>query len=175
MLFQWIGCHLVSVILPDLDYCCPLFACGLRSTHLLKLGDLERRAVRVCAGADHSAPCEPLYNILKISPLKQRWLLKILTLTFQAVRAMRPPAVNNLLDHHEHRYNTRGQSSSALVPRRATHLVARRSFSFRAVLIWNSLSSFIRDVYLMSEFKRQILSLFVVEVERLINLAFSVL
>ena len=175
MLFQWIGCHLVSVILPDLDYCCPLFACGLRSTHRLKLEDLERRAVRVCAGADHSAPCEPLYNILKISPLKQRWLLKILTLTFQAVKGLRPPAVNNLFDHHEHRYNTRGQSSSALVPRRATHLVARRSFSFRAVLIWNSLSSFIRDVYLMSEFKRQLLSLFVVEVERLINLAFSVL
>ena len=84
---------LVSVILPDLDYCCPLFACGLRSTHRLKLEALERRAVRVCAGADHSAPCEPLYNTLKISPLKQRWLLKILTLTFQAVKGLRPPAV----------------------------------------------------------------------------------
>ena len=126
------------------------------------------------AGANRTAPCDALYTNLQISPLKLRWLMRILCLTFQCVKGMRPSAVNNLFHQPQHRYSTRGQSSSVL-PRRAAHVVARRSFSFRASLLWNSLSYSVRDVSSLSEFKCSLSSLSPQEVDALSSIAFSTL
>ena len=165
---------LLSVILPDLEYCCSLFACSLRTPLRLKLEALERRAVRICVGADRSAPCEPLYASLKISPLKHRWLIRLLCLTFEAVKGLRPAAVNSLFAHHQLVYNTCGRSSLVL-PRRANHAVARHSFYFRSSLWWNALPSTVWEVQSLPEFKCQLLSLSISDVDSLANLAFSVL
>ena len=82
--------YLISVTLPDFGYCCALFACSLCSADRKKLEALERRAVRICSGADRTAPCDPLYDNLQIVPLRLRWLWRILCLTFQAVKGCDP-------------------------------------------------------------------------------------
>ena len=167
--------YLLSVIIPDLDYCCLVFAFCLRAADRQKLETLERRAIRICVGADSLAPCDQFYTELKILPLKVRWMVRALCCTYEAVNGMRPTAVCSMFDRQSHRYQTRGTTSSTLLPRRAGHEIVKRSFSFRSSLLWNSLSSAVRNVVSMSEFKRCLLSLSESEMDKLLSLAYSAL
>ena len=55
---------LISVVLPDFDYCCPVFASALRAQSRRKLELLERKAIRICVGAGREDPCGPIYITL---------------------------------------------------------------------------------------------------------------
>ena len=65
--------------------------------------------------------------------------------------------------------NTRGQASSSVLPPRAAHVVARRSFSVRAPLLWNALPCAVRDVASLAAFKLASFSV----VDDLVDIAFS--
>ena len=152
-----------------------VFAFCLQAADRQKLETLEMRALRICVGADSLAPCDQFYTELKILPLKVRWMVRALCCTYEAVNGMRPTAVCNMFDRHNHRYQTRGTTSSTLLPRRAGHEIVKRRFSFRSSLLWNSLSSVVRNVVSMSEFKRRLLSLSESEIDKLLSLAYSAL
>ena len=85
----------------------------------------------------------------------------------------RPDAVNDLFVHQCHTYNTRGQASSSVLPPTAAHVVARRSFSFRASLLWNALPCTVRDVASLVVFKGQLASFSMLVVDDLFDIAFS--
>ena len=63
---------LTAVILPEIDYTCSSIGCGLLPAARNSLARLERRAVRVACDADYNVDCGPLYDHLKITPLKER-------------------------------------------------------------------------------------------------------
>ena len=113
---------LLSVILPGFDCCCSVFACGVFVCDRKRLEALERRAVRICAGAGYMDDCDPLYASLNIAPLQERWLLRVLNAVFSAVKGIKPPAVQDIFclsgstsnDHY-----TRSKSSLGVLPRRA--------------------------------------------------------
>ena len=105
-------------------------------------------------------------------PLMLRWLWRILCLTFQAVKGLRPDAVNDLFVHQCHTY-TRGQASSSVLPPRTAHVVARRSFSFRASLLWNALPCAVRDVASLAAFKGLLASFSMSVIDYLVDIAFS--
>ena len=93
---------LASIVLPDFDYCCPVFASALRAEIRRKLELLERKAIRICAAAGREDPCGPIYNTLGIMPLCECWLVRVLCATFEAIKGDRPPAVNNLFKDNQH-------------------------------------------------------------------------
>ena len=152
-----------------------VFVFCLRAADRQKLETLERRAIRICIGADSLAPCDQFYTELKILPLKVRWMVRALCCTYEAVNGMRPTAVCNMFNRQSHRYQTRGTTSYTLLLRRAGHEIVNRSFSFCSSLLWNSLSFAVRSVVSMSEFKRCLLSLSESEMDKLLSLAYSAL
>ena len=131
--------YFLSVIIPDLDYCFLVFAYCLRAADRQKLETLEKRAIRICVGADSLAPRDQFFTELKILDLKVRWIVRALCCTYEAVNGLRPTAVCSMFDRQIHRYQTRGTTSSTLLPRRAGHEIVKRRFSFCSPLLWNPL------------------------------------
>ncbi len=167
---------LTSVLLPDLDYCCPLFASGLRAADRQKLESLERRAVRICVGAAREHPCEPIYRALDVMPLRDRWLLKVLLVTFQAINGDRPPAVNDMFQKHRSTsHSTRSCSTKALLLRRPTHRIGKTSFVFRASILWNALPPDCRLASSLLNFKTSLFSMSLSKLNELLALLFDAL
>ena len=78
-----------------------------------------------------------------------------------------------ILVHQCHTYNTFGQASSSVLPPRAAHAAVRRSLSFRASLLWNTLPGAVRDVASLAAFKGLLASLSMSVVDDLVDIAFS--
>ena len=89
------------------------------------------------------------------------------------MKGPRPDAVNDLFVHQCHTCNTCGQVSSSVLLPRAAHVVARRSFSFRASLLWKPLPCAVRDVASLAAFKGQLASFSMSVVDDLVDIAFS--
>lgn len=167
---------LASVVLPDLDYCCPVFASALRAESRRKLELLERKALRICAGAGREDPCGPIYNALGIMPLCERWLLRVLCATFQAIKGDRPPAVNNLFKDNQHTlYRTRSGCSNALLPRRPLRRIGHTCYAFRASVLWNALPSNCRLASSVMEFKKSLFVICPAKLNELLSIMFDVL
>ena len=165
--------YLQSVIIPDFDYCSPVFATSLSHSNMHRLQVLERRAVRACFGACTVEASEPLYVELNIAPLQDRWLWKLLLMTFQAVKGLRPPSVNSIFCRTSHSYTTRGSLNDSVRPRRAIRKVGRTSFSFRASILWNALPSSCCNSRSLSEFTSALSVLDQSDVGKLRELAFG--
>ena len=166
---------LTPVIFPELDYCSSVFGCGVRVRDLLRLEALERRALRICAGAGYSDDCAPLYKYLEIAPLLQRWLLKILCAAFSAIKGLKPPAVQQIFqlsNDSSHGHDTRSKSAFGVRPRRAERLVADRSFGARSAVLWNALPSACRAAPSLPAFRRSLSELSLAAVTNLCDLAF---
>ena len=146
-----------------------MFGCGVRVRDLLRLEALERRAVRICAGAGYSDDCAPLYRHLEVAPLQQRWLLKILCAAFSAIKGLKPPAVQQICQLSN---DTRSKSAFGVRPRRAESLVADRSFGARSAVLWNALPSACRAAPSLPAFRRSLSELSLAAVTNLCDLAF---
>ena len=163
---------LLSVILPDFDYCSPVFATSISQSSMQRLEALERRAVRACLSVRKDEPTAPLFVCLNIAPLKDRWLLKILTTTFQAVKELRPPSVNGIFSKPTHQYATRGSKNDAVVPCRPAYKVGSNSLSFRLSIVWNALPLTCREATSLLDFKKRLLDLDDPTINKLRDLAF---
>ena len=127
---------LTSVILPDFNYRCPVFASALRAGSRRKMELLERKAIRICAGAGREDPCGPIYNTLGIMLFRERWLVRVLCATSEAIEGDRPPAVNNLFKDNQHTlHHTRSGCSNALLPRRPLRRIGHTCYAFRASVL----------------------------------------
>ena len=165
-----------SVVLPDFDCCCPVFASALRTESRRKLELLERKALRICAGTGREDPCGPIYNDLGIMPLCERWLLRVLCATFQAIKGDRPPAVNNLFTDNQHTlYRTRSGCSNALLPRRPLRRIGHTCYAFRASVLWNALPSNCRLASSVMEFKKSLFVISPAKLNELLSIMFDVL
>ena len=66
-----------------------LFSCGLNACNCQQLVALERLAVRLCDRVSKYESAGLLFALLRIRPLRERWLLKILATAFLAIREFR--------------------------------------------------------------------------------------
>ena len=155
--------------------CCPS-ASALRTESRRESELLERKAIRICAGAGRDDPCSPIYDALGIMPLCERWLVGVLCATFEAIKGDRPPAVNNLFKDNQHPlHRTRSGCSNALLPRRPLRRIGHTCYAFRASVLWNARPSHCRLASSVIEFKKYLFVISPAKLNELLSIMFDVL
>ena len=94
---------------------------------------------------------------LRIAPLRERWLLRVLCAAFSAIKKLRSPVGQDifcLIKTNEHDHFTRSKTSIGVVPQWADRMLADRSFGTRAALLRNFLPPCCRNARSISDYRK---------------------
>jgi len=135
-----------SLVTSRLDYCNSLFF-GLSNCSLSRLQRVQNSLARVILPSikryDHITPT---LHKLHWLPIVQRITFKIATLTFQTLQHHSPSYLHELLTPHSARRSLRSSYQNQLIVPRIDSANGRRSFSYAAPSVWNSLPPSIRSL-----------------------------
>jgi hypothetical protein len=140
-----------SLVSTKIDFCNALYA-GLpnSTTHSLQLVQNSlARAVYSSSKFDHATP---LLRKLHWLPIAQRISYKICLLTFKTLQHNFPSYLSELLVPYKSVRNLRSDSKNLLVIPPVRSSTGRRSFSFFASTLWNSLPVTLRSSSTLSSF-----------------------
>jgi len=145
-----------SIIHTKLDYCNSLFS-GLPNSSISRLQRVQNSLARVvCRSRKFSCPTSSLLNRLHWLPVIQRIQFKIAVLTFKSLQSGKPSYLSDLLVKYEPTRSLRSSSSGFLTVPDIRSAFGRRSFSFTAPSIWNSLPSDLRLCSSLSTFCKRL-------------------
>ena len=145
-----------SIIHTKLDYCNSLFS-GLPNLSISRLQRVQNSLARVvCRSRKFSCPTSSLLNRLHWLPVIQRIKFKIAVLTFKSLQSGKPSYLSDLLVKYEPKRSLRSSSSGFLTVPDIRSAFGRRSFSFTAPSIWNSLPSDLRLCSSLSTFCKRL-------------------
>jgi len=133
-----------SIVHSKLDYCNSLF-CGLPISSISRLQRVQNTLARVvCRSRKITSTTSSLLKRLHWLPVAQRIKFKIAVLTFKAMQSGKPSYLSELLVKYEPSRILRSSSSGFLHIPDIRSEFGRRSFSFTAPTLWNSLPSHLR-------------------------------
>ena len=142
-----------SIIHSKIDYCNSLFF-GLSSASIKRLQRVQNSLARVvCKTNKWSSTSSSLLKELHWLPVSQRIVFKIAVLTFKTFRLGEPSYLSSLLRPYIPRRSLRSSDANLLIIPDIRSEVGRRSFSFSAPTIWNSLPKDLRDTLSLSSFR----------------------
>ena len=143
MLLSLLG--LISVI---------LFSLGLPHSSLCKLQLVQNSLARaVCPSTKKFDHISPIIHKLHWLPIKQRISFKILLVTFKTLLTGSPSYLSNLLVPYRSSCNLRSNSLNRLTVPFIKSKTGRRSFSFAAPTLWNSLPPSLRCCSTLTSFR----------------------
>ena len=141
-----------SIVHSKLDYCNALFS-GLPQSSISRLQRIQNSLARiVCNSTRFSASTTSLLQRLHWLPITQRIKYKTAVLTFKALHSGKPSYLSDLLIPYCPSRNLRSSSSNLLVIPDIRSSIGRRSFSFHAPSLWNSLPDSLRTTTTLSTF-----------------------
>ncbi len=142
-----------SIVHSKLDYCNSLLY-GLPSSSLMRLQRVQNTLARVvCRSSRLQATSSSLLNNLHWLPVVQRIKYKIALLTFKTLLFGKPSYLSDLLIQYQPSRKLRSSDTKLLkIPNILTSL-GRRSFSFSAPTVWNSLPPDLRSCSTTSTFR----------------------
>ena len=132
--------YLLSVIMPDLEYCAVAYLSSLPAKGRTRLLGVFRRALRATAGTHRQADCVPIMRDLSIVPLVTGWLLQLGSFIFECCK--QPPAecLSNMFSSVPlGSRKTSGQQAGNLVIPVSKRMSGSNSLSVRLSLLWNAL------------------------------------
>ena len=145
-----------AYILPHFDFCCTIWGnCNnmLRDS-LLKL---QKRAARIILDEnDMRKSSSELFAESGITDISKRITYHKSLLVYKSLNSLTPTYINDLLHPLKNSaiYNTRSSSKeNLLIPYPRTEIF-KKSFSYSAAKIWNSLPSELQNANSVSDFKR---------------------
>ena len=142
-----------SLVSSRLDYCNSLFY-ELPDSSLHRLQRIQNSLARaVLPSTKRSDHISPVLRKLHWLPIKQRIAFKIASLTFKTLQNKIPSYLNDLLHCHNPSRSLRSSNQLLLVIPRMDSENGRRSFSFAAPSVWNSLPLSIRSLNTFSTFR----------------------
>jgi len=148
-----------SIIHSKLDYCNSLFS-GLPISSISRLQRVQNALARVvCKSRKFSSPSSSLLKRLHWLPVDQRIKFKIAVLTFKAMQFGKPSYLSDLLVKYEPTRSLRSSSSGLLRIPDVRSEFGRRSFSFTAPTLWNSLPAHFRFCSSLSTSGKQLKTL----------------
>lgn len=134
-----------SLVHSKLDYCNSLLY-GLPSSSTYRLQIVQNSLARaVCNATKFKSNTKSLLKTLHWLPVSQRIKFKIAVLTFKTLQIGKPSYLSDLLVRYQPSRNLRSASNNLLVVPDIRTSHGRRSFSFAAPTIWNSLTPQLRS------------------------------
>ena len=141
-----------SLVHSKLDYC-NSFSYGLPFTITHRLQIVQNSLGRVvCNISKFQTSSKPLLKSLHWLPIHQRIQYKIALLTFKTLQIGKPFYLADLLTRYRPVRNLRSASADLLVMPYIRSTLGRRSFSFAAPAVWNSLPPRLRSCTSLSDF-----------------------
>ena len=143
-----------ALVTSKLDFCNSLFY-GLPSTSINRLQRIQNALARVVVPSvkrtDHITPT---LRDLHWLPVNTRITFKIASITFKTLQSQRPSYLFDLLTLHKPSRNLRSSDLHLLTVPFVKTAFGRRSFSYAAPVIWNSLPLQLRMSTSLSSFHR---------------------
>lgn len=147
-----------SMVLSHLDYSNSAL-CGLPKKALKQLQRIQNWAAKVVLLKDKYSSSKDALKMLHWLPIKERVDFKILCLVFKCLHDQAPDYLSSLLKEKKHQRTTRLSASPGIVlevPLVRKSTFASRSFSVQGPCLWNALSSDVRTLDTLPNFKRAI-------------------
>ena len=145
-----------SLVSSHLDYANSL-CYGLPKYSIKRLQRVQNSLARVvissCKKYDH---IQPVLHQLHWLPIERRIEFKLATLTFKVLTHSQPTYLSALLHRHAPTRSLRSCGKNLLVILNVKSANGRRSFSFAAPTIWNSLPEIIRNSSSLALFRKQL-------------------
>ena len=139
-----------------LDYCNSLYS-GLPSASLSRLQSVQNSLARlVFPSVKRSDHITPTLKKLHWLPIPQRITFKIALLTFKALSCHQPSYLCELIVPYQPTRHLRSADQRLLTVPDIKSSLGRRSFSFSAPSIWNSLPLSLRSCDSVSSFRKQL-------------------
>ena len=146
-----------AYVLSKLDYCNSLLA-NCPKYLLDKLQRVQNAAARLVFRAKKHEHITPLLKKLHWLPIEQRIKYKLSSICFNFFNNTSPAYISDLLTIYTPSRNLRSSSDSRLlcIPRTKTSSYGRRSFTYAAPSLWNSLPKSVRHAQTLASFKRSL-------------------
>ena len=142
-----------ALVSSRIDYCNSLFY-GLPNSQIDRLQRIQNSLARVMIPSvkktDH---IQPVLRRLHWLPVEQRIVFKIATLTFKTISHGQPAYLRDLITVHAPTRMLRSASRHLLVVPRIDSANGRRSFSYAAPFVWNSLPDDVRSCTSLETFR----------------------
>ena len=108
--------------------------------NISRLSLIQRKCVRIMTFSDYHDHTNPLFVKMKILKVKDVFTLKLMKFVFSWCKKEIPDALINLLITSHRENLSCSQHPTFLLPRIRTETYGKRSLSYQAGYIWNSLS-----------------------------------
>ena len=143
-----------AYILPHLDYCCIIW--GNCDTCLEdKLLKLQKRAARLILDKDIRTPSVELFSELKWQTFPDRVKFQKAVLTYKILNGLAPDYLKSMFTTIESINNRvlRSSSNFQLYTPRPNSELLRKSFSYSASKLWNSIPTNVKNAKSVDQFK----------------------
>ena len=133
-----------SLVQSKLDYCNSLYH-GLPKSQIKRLQAIQNSLARCVTLTPRFHHITPVLKALHWLRIEQRIEYKIISLTYSSLQHNNPIYLRRLLTFPTNRQSTRSSSVVTLFKPSVKLATAKRSFSFAAPTLWNSLPSHMRQ------------------------------
>ena len=140
-----------AFILPHLGYCGPLML-GLGKVQSDRLDNANYYILRSVLGYGKTVPYEQILSTVELSNLKKRRIYQSIVLLYKSLYGDGPQYIKNLFSFRKTHYNLRGDGYKLAIPR-FNLLWKKKSFSYMAANVWNSLPNKVHNAASLTEFK----------------------
>ena len=142
-----------SLVHSKIDYCNSLLN-GLPNTSITRLQYVQNYLARVvCNTTKLRSHTATLLKSLHWLPISERIKFKIATLTFKAINFRKPSYLSELLTSYQPSRSLRSSGTNLLSVPDIRSEIGRRSFSYAAPKLWNSLPPDLRSCTCISTFQ----------------------
>ena len=141
-----------SLVQTKIDYCNSLLS-GLPASAVNRLQRVQNSLARVvCRAPKFRSSSSALLKRLHWLPVAQRIQYKICVLTFKALHLKMPPYLSELIKPYNPSRSLRSSFANLLAVPDIRSAIGRRSFSFAAPTLWNSLPLSLRSCTCLTTF-----------------------
>ena len=134
-----------ALVFPHFDYCSSVWS-NFSMHHSNELQILQNRLARVLLSADIRTSVDKMLKDLDWVRLTHRWDHHLLIQTFKCLKGLAPTYLSSafIFTHSVHSKCTRSQSHNNLVIPKWNTNFGKKTFHYRAAILWNMLPTNIR-------------------------------